>query len=392
VTKRKIKSVEPQLRVVQVVAGLHQDDGGPYQTLPLLWSGLVDQQVGVKVFTTGFEEDITRLTANKYELFTAEPSFPEALKRAPGFHEEVERGLGEADLCHNHGCWLYPNWVAGSVARKAQKPLIISPLGHLDRWSLKYHGWRKWFVRHLIEKKNWAYASAFVAKSDLEAEQMRRLGFEQPISVIPNGLDAKAWKELVPPEIFLEKFPELKDRKLLLFLSRIHPKKGIFPLLNVWKLICGKYKDWHLVVAGMDSPYSQEIQKWLSQQSFKDRVTFAGDLEGDVKRSAMTASSLFVLPSFSENFGQVVLEALASGLPVITTKGCPWEGIEKHQCGWWIEMEEVNLRDALVTALGHSETKLRQMGQRGRKWVLKDYDWETLISRLKDLYQEVLDK
>jgi glycosyltransferase involved in cell wall biosynthesis len=383
------------MRVVQVIAGLHQDDGGPFQTLPKIWSHLADLKVEVKPFTTDVSEDIqelNKLSEGKYEVIAEPTRFPDAIRFSPELLKRLNVEMASADVCHNHGCWLFPNWAAAWASKKNRKPLVISPIGHLDQWSLRYHRWRKVAVRLLIEQRNLKYASAFIAKSQSEADQLKRLGFEQTIRVIPNGLDAAEWKRLPSQEIFLAQFPELRDKKLALFLSRIHQKKGIFPLLNAWKVICAKFPDWHLVIAGAETPYAQELKHWLENQPFKNRVSFVGELEGKMKKSAFSASTLFVLPSFSENFGQAILEALAAGLPVITTKGCPWEGIETNQCGWWIQMDEVNIRNALVEALQTSPSKLNEMGQRAKKWVLKEFSWEELMIQLRDLYREVMER
>jgi len=149
-----------------------------------------------------------------------------------------------------------------------------------------------------------------------------------------------------------------------------------------------------LVIAGDNrNPHAEELRRQVgSRPSLRNTVTFTGRLDGRVKRSALAAASLFVLPSYSENFGQAILEALASGLPVITTRGCPWSGILKHQCGWWINMNGQELYETLTAAMRVPEAELRDMGARGRQWALSEFDSKKITVKLVDLYHEVLER
>jgi len=379
------------MHVAHVVAGLDALDGGPSHTLPYLWSQLVKKNISLSVHTTFDSSDKLPKNPNDYEFVCKPRAFPLSLKRSPELKMALDRTLLKADLCHNHGCWLYPNWMAGSMARKHRKPLIISPLGHLDEWSLQYHGWRKRAIQFLVEERNWKYASAFIAKSELEASHLRQIGITSKIFVIPNGIFASDYTKLVSADLFRGSFPELKSKRLLLFLSRIHPKKGIFELLEMWKKMCSRFPDWHLVVAGStENSHGRKIQEWLKNQECQKSVSLVQSLEGEMKHSAMTAADIFILPSHSENFGQVILESLARGTPVITTRACPWKGIEDHRCGWWIENNHRSLESALDDAMKESKVNLQEMGARGREWVLREFAWEYIGERMIEVYREVL--
>ncbi len=388
--------VTDPMSAIHVVSGLEMDDGGPSHTLPKLWSQLTTLGIEVRAYTTFSSDEASASSDNDNEkpwsLFKSPRIFPRSIRRSPDLRRILERDMTAADLCHNHGCWLYPNWAAAWAARRARKPLLISPLGHLDEWSLQYHGWRKRLIRQLIEEKNWRYCSAFIAKSEMEADQLRRLGLRQTICVIPNGLDVDGWSEQVSSEDFFARFPALQRQRLILFLSRIHPKKGLWKLLEAWERLSSPFSGWHLVIAGDNrNPHAEELCRQVgSRPSLGNTVTFTGRLDGRVKRSALAAASLFVLPSYSENFGQAILEALASGLPVITTRGCPWGGILKHQCGWWINMNGQELYETLTAAMRVSEAELRDMGARGRQWALSEFDSKKITMKLVDLYHEVL--
>ncbi len=374
------------MRVIQVVAGLESGDGGPSHTLPALWAQLARLGVNVRAYTTMRKMSSRPSPAEGVSLVTAAESFPSILKRSPGLKRALMADMPSADLCHNHGCWLHPNWAAAEASRRAGKPLVISPLGHMDEWSLRHHGWRKKAVRALVEGKNWRYCSAFVAKSKMEADQIRRLGMRQVIEVIPNGIDVSEWGQTVGPKLFLDSFPALRGHRILLFLSRIHPKKGLGDLLEAAAGLFVKHPEWHLVVAGHgEGAYAAQLRRHVSRH-----VTFVGELEMAMKRSALAAASLFVLPSHSENFGQVVLEALASGVPVITTKGCPWSELEARGCGWWVDIGRQSLGLCLREVLARSPDELRLMGGVGRKWVLADFALEKIGRQHRELYLRLL--
>jgi glycosyltransferase involved in cell wall biosynthesis len=384
------------MRASQVIAGLDKKDGGPFYTLPYLWRELSTLKVKIEVHTTleenhGLEKGSVSLSPFRIRSYPR--SFPSAFKYSRQFKEGFSESLSQTDLCHNYGVWLYPNWTAGTVARQMNKPLIITPLGHLEPWSLKHHGLQKKIVRWLLEKDNWNYCSAWIAKSDFEAEHLRQLGLRGEIVVIPNGLNVQEWSEPVSPQSFYQAYPHLEDFQLLVFLSRIDPKKGIQELLEVWRKLCDYHRDWHLVICGdHQSPYGKSLLAWVEAQGIKSRITFTGMLEGDSKRALLAAGDLFVLPSQNENFGQAILEALAAGLPVITTRECPWPGIEKHGCGFWIDAHVGHLDSSLRQALGLPEAKRIEMGKRGKAWVLKEFDWKLVAEKHRELYSKILGK
>lgn len=380
------------MRVIHVVAGLDPADGGPSRTLPRLWEELSRCGVDVRAYTTVPRAGAGRLPQVGVSLLSARRAFPAFWKRSPGLERALLLDMPHADVCHNHGCWLHPNWVAARVARRARTPLVISPLGHLDEWSLNHHRWRKRAVRVLFEERSWRSCEMFIAKSEMEAAQIRRLGVRQGIEVIPNGIDTAAWGDGADTALFLGTFPSMRDRRLALFLSRIHPKKGLLDLMEAWRDVARAQPDWHLVIAGEHgNAHGDELRRWVAgQERLADRITFVGAMDTPMARSALAAAELFVLPSHSENFGQVVLEALATGVPVITTKGCPWSGLETHGCGWWIETGAESLGRCLADVLPVAPARLRTMGAAGRRWAMDAFALEKIADRHRELYLRLI--
>lgn len=233
---------------------------------------------------------------------------------------------------------------------------------------------------HVLQAPALRAAACFHATAESEYEDIRRLGFRQPVCILPNGID-------VPP---LEETPNSGCRQLL-FLGRVHPIKGIDVLLRAWQAVEDRFLDWELHIAGPDNGgYLAEMQA-LAAKLRLERVVFHGPLFGEEKLRAYRAASLFVLPTHSENFGMTVAEALAAGTPAIVTKGAPWEGLDKQGAGWWIDIGVDSLSVCLEQALATPPAHLAEMGRAGREWMLRDYSWERIGAQLSVVYRWLLE-
>jgi glycosyltransferase involved in cell wall biosynthesis len=179
----------------------------------------------------------------------------------------------------------------------------------------------------------------------------------------------------------------------MLFLSRLHVKKGGSDLLNAFSrnAALAARHDWELTIAGPDENGEREKLKKLAQAlGLRDRVSFRGAVEGKDKWSLFMSADLFVLPTYSENFGIVVAEALASGVPVLTTTGAPWRDLVTHRCGWWSQVGEDGVTNALKSAMNTKPEVLKAMGQRGRALVRDSYSWVGVAEQMKKVYAWLL--
>ena len=258
---------------------------------------------------------------------------------------------------------------------------MVTPRGMLDPWALRRMAWKKWIVRLWYENEHLRSASCLRATSAMEADHFRAFGLRNPIAVVPNGL------ELPPLKPRFERHGRLKR---LLFVSRIHPKKGLEFLLRAWSRVQRSYADWELVVAGPDEVGHSAQLRMLAEQLEVERVLWLGPVYGREKSALYRSADLFVLPTHAENFGLVVGEALAHEVPVITTKNAPWRGLKEHQCGWWIELNDRTLTETVEEAMGLTEAERRTMGSRGRAWVGRDFAWPAIGRQMVDVYQWVL--
>ncbi len=286
----------------------------------------------------------------------------------------------QPDLVHNHGLWLYPSWAAFQWSQRHHIPRVVSPHGMLEPWAMSHKAWKKRLAWNLYQRRDLESAAVLHATAEQEAESFRQLGLRPPIAIIPNGTDLPEWRDLA--------YPKGTPRKML-FLSRIHQKKGLLELVQAWQIV--KPTGWKMIIAGPDEGGHQKIVEAAIQQAgLQDAFTFTGSVYGDEKEALYRSAEVFVLPTFSENFGLVVAEALACGVPVITTKGAPWQGLHTHRCGWWIDIGVEPLVAALREATTLPPNALRDMGQRGRVYVEQNFGWPGIAEQMLSVYRWVL--
>ena len=219
------------------------------------------------------------------------------------------------------------------------------------------------------------------ATADAEAEHLRTLGLRAPIAVVPNGVTI--------PETGKQSAGSPDRTRQALFLSRIHPKKGLLNLVDAWAEI--DPENWTLVIAGpSENNHRAEVEARVREKELEDVVSFPGAIPDDEKWDWYRDSDLFVLPTFSENFGVVVAEALASGIPAITTTGAPWRPLETENCGWWIDTGVAPLANALRDAVNRTDDERLAMGGRGRRLVEDRFSWDRVAADLAAAYRWVL--
>lgn len=272
------------------------------------------------------------------------------------------------DIIHCHGIWSPLINTVIFFAHLLHIPIVLHPHGMLEPWSLARHSRRKQFLLSLFQRRCLCFVDLFMATSHQERLSLLRLGFKAPIAVIPIGFNNL--------KTSLHR-PSISPRKLL-FLSRIHPKKGLHMLLRSWSQISAP--NWILQVAGPDAGDLTSSLALVSELSIHERVQFLGNLDASSKSAAYGQASLFVLPSYSENFGIVVLEALSHGLPVIVTDTTPWHDVQTYSCGWSIPPTEDSLATTLRHALSLPSSTLTIMGARSKSFA-SHFTWDKIIPK-----------
>ncbi|NDJ24023.1 glycosyltransferase [Nostoc sp. B(2019)] len=381
-------------QVCHVIASINENTGGTAFLVTKLASAVANQGIPSHLFALDYKQLGSQIVAMDVAIHSYPANF--LAQHLRGFAPKSSHALKslastELDLIHNHGLWMFPNLYARQAALGNRLPLVISPHGMLEPWSLKHSRMKKRLVWFMYERKNLISATVFHVTSAEEACSVRRLGFQQPIALIPTGVDIAELNEQQDKEVLTQLFPELAEQKWLLFLSRLHPKKGIDNLLYVWQKLESQFSDWHLILAGPDLiGYQAKLELLVDQLNLSHRVTFTGMLSGKFKISALNNADLFVLPTHSENFGIAVAESLACGVPVITTKAAPWEDLERYECGWWIEDNQQALMDALVEAMELSSIDRQAMGLKGKNLVTAKYSWNSIAKEMASVYYWIL--
>jgi len=307
------------------------------------------------------------------------PSFAAALR--------TRCAAGSIALIHDHGVWLPSNGASAAVARKLKLPWLVSPRGMLEPWALAHRAWRKRIAWLLYQQRNLQNAQVVHATSQQEADNLRRLGLRQPLAVIPNGVEFHPFTKIEACSGQARDVTLSGSRlRTILFLSRIHPKKGLLTLVDAWSKV--RPAGWRVVIAGPDEGgHRAVVEAQVSAKGLTAEFAFVGAVEGSAKTALYRAASVFVLPTFSENFGVVVAEALACGVPVITTKGAPWQSLVTHGCGWWVDLGVDPLVEALRQATSMSPEVLRVMGERGRIYAKGAFEWSEIAQQMLDVYR-----
>jgi glycosyltransferase involved in cell wall biosynthesis len=274
---------------------------------------------------------------------------------------------------------MMPNVYPGRVARKCDVPLMVSPRGTLSEWAFQSGSEVKRAFWPLVQKPALAATTCFHATAESEYEDIHRMGFRQPVCVIPNGID-------IPPA----KQAALAEERTLLYLGRMHPIKGLDILLRAWQVVSQRFPEWRLRIAGPDNGGYLHRMQALATELGLSRVEFTGPLYGEAKLNAYGEAELFVLPTHTENFGMTAAEALATGTPAIVTRGAPWSGLETYGAGWWIDVGLDPLVACLEDALAQSRETLQSMGEKGREWMMRDYSWPRVGQMMHKTYRWLL--
>lgn len=370
------------MKLIHVINSLEKESGGPVKSVINLCDSIFNKRIQTILLSKNFENNSLKdnlilpssksvknllVKANKFSIYD--------LFINQFFRTIVDEINNPHDIVHIHGIWNLNLHKSILAARKKSSNLIISPRGMLEPWSLKQKYIKKKIALHCYQLRDLNYCHIIHTTSLQEAVNIRNLGIRRPIAVIPN---------IISLPTYPDQFKRIDKTKRLLFLSRIHPKKGIYELIQAWSLV--KTYDWKLSIVGPgESDYVLKLKKIIRNKNLKN-IEITDMAEGEMKHMIFKSADLFILPSYSENFGNVIAEALSYGLPVITTKMTPWECIDEFKFGWFIDTGVKPLVRALNEALITSPEKLQEMGKRGKLFFQNQLSLERLSKKYISLY------
>lgn len=401
------------IKSAHLTGSVSRKAGGLFDAVARLVQSQHKQDMEVKVFGLWDEFANADLKAwNPVPVATFKPSWPKVIGRFPEFLEELNAFA--PDICHTHGLWLYPSVAVKNYSRKNHRPYLISPHGMLDVWALKNSRWKKVIAYSLFERAHLRGARCFRALCKSEAQSIRRLQLENDVAVIPNGIDlpvnlapsAPPWKNSLEP-----------GKKVLLFLSRIHPKKGLVNLLRAWaenrksEIRNQKSEEWVLAIAGWDQGGHEAELKCLCAElqihfadisgerrlkadfgisDFPPSVLFLGPQFNAAKDACYHHCDAFVLPSFSEGLPMVVLEAWANSKPVIMTPECNLPEGFLAGAALKVEANEASLVVGLDELRRMTVADRLTMGSRAHELVVERFTWSRVAQQLQAVHLWIL--
>ena len=297
------------------------------------------------------------------------------------------------DLVHVHSLYFFHDLVSGHYCRIFGVPYLIQPHGSLDPFIYWHHRWRKRFMEWGFQNRTIRKASAILFTTAEERELAAPFTFGTPGVVVPLGIGADEFAVMPEPGSFRRRHPEIGDKRIILFFGRINFKKGLDILAKAYGAVARRRQDVHLVIAGPDNEgWGARVRTWLSEEGVLGRTTFTGMLLGPDKLAVLRDASMFVLPSYTENFGLAVIEAMAVGLPIIISdKVNIWREVESAGAGKVVPCEAGKLTEAILDLLDKPEMA-REIGQKGQALVRDEFHWPDIALRLQETYAILIER
>jgi glycosyltransferase involved in cell wall biosynthesis len=349
----------------------------------------------VAIYTTDREMDAAerlRLATGRLDgvdLHIFEQQFPKVLATSFPLARALETAISRADIVHLHSLYLFHVWAAARLCRRFGVPYLLRPHGTLDPYLWKRHRARKAVIETLFQNRVLRQATAihYTAEEEMRLAEPYAQGTRG--IVIPNGLDLAEYAQLPPAGQFRALHPEIGDRRFVLFLSRLNFKKGLDLLVPAFARVARQRPDLHLVIAGPDDGQRAAAEGWVAAEGMAGRTTFAGLLDHRAKLAAFRDSAMFVLPSYSENFGLAIVEALACGVPVaISDRVNIWREIAEAGAGL-VAPPAVDDVARLIDTLAADPVRAAEMGARGKTLVAERYSWGKIARDLETVYRSL---
>lgn len=373
------------MNVTHVITTLDKSAGGPSRSLPSMCLGLKKEGVVCNILTyksTNPNIDFTDGFIKSLNMIDKEQTL---------FGRFCSKNIirlikDDIDILHLHNLWSPLLHNVSVFAKRKGLPVVWSPRGTLEPWPLKQKCLKKKLALLFYQRKDLSNAICIHATALEEANNIRKLGFKNHIAVIPNAIDINSYPK---------KKWSSESKKTISFLSRLHPKKGIEIFLEAWnRLPLDLTRDWRIKIAGEGSgDYSVDyLRNLVKTHYYNFNIEFVGPKYGEDKLYFLHQSDLFILPTYSENFGMAIAEAMACGVPVITTTGTPWSVLNDKNAGWCVNPDVNSLVSSLLTALALDRSTLAKKGLICRNIIEDNFSTEIVSRQYLYLYEWLLNQ
>lgn len=387
------------MNVTHVIPYMHPSAGGPPVVVDRLGQELVGRGWTIQVVTTDLMDDGTTTSwrdrlSSAYTLIVEKGSSPrDYFRRSSPLISAVEDAVRKCDLVHLHTLWTFPTFVAARVCRKIAKPYVVMPHGMLDPNSME----RKWLKKRvygaLIE---WPALRAARGMIYTHSEEQRLS--ESVVSGLPQGYvvplgadDPPAVSRERLAEAFFQKHPAIRGLQIVLFLGRLHSKKGLDLLVPAISRVASVRPAAHFLLVGPgDDRYVGSLKQAVARLGIAEHVTFVGPLSGEAKWQAVAASDVFVLPSYQENFALTVVESMRMGLPIVLSRRVNiWEDVVSAGAGVACELTPESVADKLIEYLDNNAAR-QSAGQCGMRLVTQRFNWSASADAIESVYRRIL--
>ncbi|MEW6602152.1 MAG: glycosyltransferase [Nitrospirota bacterium] len=376
--------------------------GGPVTSVHGLNRALVKKGVDLKVYTTNAGLDKTLPVNREVDLEGVKVTYFEFSRYfeflgdtgwqfSPRMTEALNKNLAASDIIHINGLWNYPIAAAAHFCRKYNKPYIITPHGMLFAYTLSKNSWKKRPYYTFVTKRDMRNAGAIHFYTDHERRSINQDIVSGTRSfVVPVGVESSEFDDMSSVDALRDRYPQLRNKTVILFLGRINWKKGLDILVRAFSRILKIKRDVHLLLVGPDeNEYEKQVRTWLEEENIIEHATFAGTLRGKEKAEAFAGSDIFVLPSYSEGFSMSVLEAMYCRLPVIISDQCNFPEVAQYGAGTVITCDHNRLCSALEQLIDDDNLR-KKMGENGRKLIEDKYLWDKIAEQMIDAYENVI--
>lgn len=303
----------------------------------------------------------------------------------------LHKQVPKSDLVHVNGIFTHPVTLGAWFARRRHKPHLIATRNGLDPWLFNIRRLKKKMGFKLYVQRDLEGADCIHTTALQEVKACRAFGLNGPFTIIPNGIDPLQYQHLPAPDVAEKQWPQLHGKTVVLFLSRQSPQKGLDLLISGWGEVRQRHPEALLVIAGPDyMGFSSKVQRWAHRSAYPGSILFVGGVWREDKLALYSRADLFVLPSYSENFGNVIAEALVCGTPVVTTQATPWKDIQKMNCGRWVPVNRQAIMKAIGELISMSDDDRLEMGLRGKKLIMENFTWDIAARKMMTVYSALI--